>query len=92
MEKHEALLENYLVNYVFKNLFPFGPQKSRVLEPRNVYAEFNLMVIHFSLIKSLLIGLAGYHRESFGVTHVIALIQAFAKTVWKRCAHSSFSQ
>ena len=81
MEQHQALLENYLVNYVFKTLFPFGPQQSRLLDPRSIYEELCLLVIHFSLIKTLLIGLSGYHRESFCRQHVVALIQSFAKTI-----------
>ena len=81
MEQHEVLLENYLVNYVFKKLFPFGPQQGRLLESRSIYEEFCLLVIHFSLIKTLLIGLAGTYRDSFTRQHAAALIQSFAKTI-----------
>ena len=81
MEQHEVLLENYLVNYVFKNLFPFGPQQGRLCEPRSICEELNLLILHFSLIKTLLIGQAGYHRDSFNRQHVAALIQSFAKTI-----------
>lgn len=81
MEKHEYILENYLVNYVFKNLFPFGPQKSLYFEQKSIYTEYILMALHYSLIKTLLIGLAGYHRENFNTQHVAALIQSFAKTI-----------
>ena len=81
MERHEALLENYLVNYVFKTLFPFGPQQGRLLESRSIYEEFCLLVINFSLIKTLLIGLAGTYRDSFTRLHAAQLIQSFAKTI-----------
>lgn len=81
MEKHEYILENYLVNYVFKNLFPFGPQKSMVYEQRSIYTECTLLVLHYSLIKTLLIGMAGYHRENFCVRHVVKLIQTFGKAI-----------
>ena len=81
MEKHEYILENYLVNYVFKNLFPFGPQKNNLFEQRSVYTEYTLLVLHYSMIKTLLIGMAGYYRKDFGVKQVVKLIQTFAKTI-----------
>lgn len=81
MEQHEVLFENYLENYVYKNLFPFGPQQGRLLESRSISEELYLLVTHFSLIKTLLIGLAGYHRDSFNRQHVVQLIQSFAKTI-----------
>ncbi|MFK0524697.1 flagellin lysine-N-methylase [Paenibacillus illinoisensis] len=72
MNEHEYILENYLVNYVFKNLFPFGKKK--------LYNDFVMLVVHYSMIKLHLIGMAGYHK---GLTTelVIKLIQSFAKTV-----------
>jgi lysine-N-methylase len=81
MEKHEYILENYLVNYVFKNLFPFGPQKSIFFEQRSIYAEYTLLALHYSMIKTLLIGIAGYHRNDFSAKHAVKLIQTFAKTI-----------
>lgn len=73
MKEHEYILENYLVNYVFKNLFPFTGEKS-------LFDAYMMLVIHYSLIKLHLIGMAGYHE---GLTDelVIKLIQSFAKTV-----------
>lgn len=73
MQEHEYILENYLVNYVFKNLFPFTAEKS-------VFDSYMMLVIHYSLIKMHLIGIAGYQK---GLTDeaVIKLIQSFAKTV-----------
>jgi lysine-N-methylase len=81
MKNHEYILENYLVNYVFKNLFPFGPQKSIFYEQRSIYTEYTLLVLHYSMIKTLLIGMAGYHRKDFSTKHVVKLIQTFAKTI-----------
>lgn len=81
MEKHEYILENYLVNYVFQNLFPFGPQKSILLEKKSIYTEYTLLVLHYSMIKTLLIGMAGYHKKDFGGKHVVKLIQTFAKMI-----------
>ncbi|SFM29064.1 hypothetical protein [Pelosinus propionicus] len=81
MENHEYILENYIVNYVYKNLFPLGPQESILYEQRSIYTEYTVLVLHYSMIRTLLIGMAGYHREGFRVKHVIKLIQTFAKAI-----------
>lgn len=70
--EHEYILENYLVNYTFKNLFPIK---------RDVFEEYIVLVVHFALIKMHLIGMMGYHRKAFSVEHVIKLIQSFSRTV-----------
>lgn len=75
LSKHEYVLENYLVNYVFKNLFPFSTQKN------SVYEEFVLLTVHYSMIKLHLIGMAGYHKEKFSLDHVIKLIYSFGRAI-----------
>ncbi len=74
IREHEYILENYLVNYIFKNLFP-------VRNSNFVFDEYVMLVIHYSMIKLQLIGMAGYHQNSFNTNHVLKLIQSFAKTV-----------
>lgn len=71
---HEYILENYLVNYVFKNIFPLNGQK-------HVFDNYVMLIVHHSMIKMLLIGMAGFHKENFNTDHVIKLIQSFAKTI-----------
>ena len=73
MENYEYIMENYIVNYVFKRLFPFEDSLS-------VFESYVLLVVHYSLIKLHLIGMSSYHN---GLTTelVIKLIQSFAKTV-----------
>ena len=73
MREHEYILENYLVNYVFKNLFPFTAEKS-------VFDSYMMLIIHYALIKMLLIGVAGYYK-GLNDEIVIKLIQSFVKTV-----------
>ena len=80
------ILENYLVNYVFKNLFPFGPQKGAYqkmiyMVPKSIFTEYTLLVFHYVLIKSLLIGCAGFHQQNFGPERVVRLFHTFAKNV-----------
>lgn len=73
MSQHEYIMENYLVNYVFKNIFPFTGEKT-------IFDSYMMLILHYSLIKMHLIGMAGFHK---GLTTelVIKLIQSFAKTV-----------
>ncbi|MEH7302496.1 hypothetical protein V7110_19775, partial [Neobacillus drentensis] len=66
------ILENYLVNYVFKNLFPFVKN--------NMFEDYVMLIIHYSIIKLHLIGMAGYHN-GLTIELVIKLIQSFSKTV-----------
>ncbi|MCT4508866.1 MAG: hypothetical protein N4A48_08905 [Tepidibacter sp.] len=75
MNEKEYILENYLVNYVFENQFPFVDINSTVFE------NYVMMVIHYSLIKLNLIGMIGYHKESFCDEHIVKLIQSLAKNV-----------
>ena len=74
MEQYEHILEHYLVNYVFRTLFPFGDGKS-------VFEHYVMMIIDLSLLKTLLIGMSSFHREQFSVEHVIKAIQTFSKVV-----------
>lgn len=73
MRHHEYLLENYLVNFVFKDLFPAA-------EGQNVFDAYMMLVIRYALIKLHLIGI-GMNREGLTVETVTSFIQAFSKTV-----------
>lgn len=74
MVEHEYILENYLVNYVFKNLVPISEEKE-------VFNSYGMMILHYALIKMHLIGIAGFHKENFSIDHVLKLIQSFAKLI-----------
>ena len=73
MGEHEYIMENYLVNHVYKNLFPFNDEKS-------LFDSYMMMVLHFALIKMHLIGMGAYHK-GLTLELVIELIQSLAKTV-----------
>lgn len=73
MSEHEYILENYLVNHIFRNLFPFTGEK-------DLFDNYVMMVVHYALIKMHLIGMAAFHQGLTGEL-VIKLIQSFAKTV-----------
>jgi len=84
MSRHEYMLENYLVNNAFKLLFPFGSQgMNRVLNvegPRAVPVHYMLLTSYFSIIKTMLIGLAGNRGAAFGAEDVIRGVQLCSKT------------
>ncbi len=85
MSEHEYMLEHYLVSYVYRTLFPLGPQESnRELSlhhtANSIRDECLLMLVHYGIIQTILIGLAGFHQAGFGAGHVIQLIQSFSKT------------
>jgi lysine-N-methylase len=80
-ERHPHVLENYLLNYVYRTLFPFGREASAHHTPQSIFGEYILMVTQFVLIKGLLIGMAGRYREEFGEAHVVKLVQSFSKAV-----------
>ncbi|NFR86491.1 MULTISPECIES: flagellin lysine-N-methylase [unclassified Clostridium] len=67
------ILENYLVNYVFKNTFPFSNEKS-------IFDEYMMLVIHYSLIKMHLIGVGAFHK-GLSDELVVKVIQSIAKTI-----------
>ena len=83
-DRNPHVLENYLVNYAFRTLFPFGRKQpdqtitidTDAAEIRNAYT---VLVVHFAMIRTLLIGLAGWYGESFGMDHVIELVQSYTK-------------
>jgi lysine-N-methylase len=85
MSRHEYVLENYLVNYVHRTLFPLGPQESsRKLSLTNIATSIRdqclLMFTHYAILQTVLIGVAGRHGGQFDLKHVIRVIQSSAKT------------
>lgn len=79
IQGHPFILENYLVNHVFKTRFPFGVNSRG--EPNTPQNEFLVMSVLFAAINGLLIGIAGHNREGFATTHMVKLVQSFSKAV-----------
>ena len=85
VSRHEHALENYLVNYAFRTLFPFGrkdpDQKLAITVERvSIWNEYTLLVTHYAMIRTLLIGMSGLFGEALGVDHLVRLIQSYTKT------------
>lgn len=73
MKDHEYIYENYLVNYMFKTLFPISKM--------NLLDTYIDVVVHFAIIKMNLIGLCGHYKQDMDIDNVINLIQSFVKVV-----------
>jgi lysine-N-methylase len=74
MQRHEYMLEHYLVNLVFKGLFPFNGDGG-------LFENYVKVVVQYALLRTYLIGLSGYHKEQFDTGHVLKLLQSFSKTI-----------
>lgn len=73
MKDKEYILENYLVNFVFEDLFPAS-------ESINPFEAYGMLVIRYTLLKFHLIGIGGFRK---GLTEkvVAELIQVFSKAI-----------
>jgi lysine-N-methylase len=79
------VLENYLVAYAFKTLFPFGSKSlNRMLAEHrfahSVTHKYQLMVVDYMVIDTLLAGLAVSRGSCFGIADALKLIQSATKT------------
>jgi lysine-N-methylase len=84
MNRHQHILEHYLVNYAYKTLFPIGlpetnrrRQNDRVSSP--IAAQYMMMIVHYAVTRAMLIGMAGFHQSAFGLDHVLKTIQSCTK-------------
>lgn len=77
--RYPHILENYLVNAMFRRQFPFGLKDGEIDAAPSPAREFALLATQFALIKGLLIGVAGFYRERFSTAHVVHTVQAASK-------------
>lgn len=79
LEKHPYLLENYLINYVFRSRFPYGVDGGG--NPSTPLTDFLLMCILYTLVRDLLVGGSGLYRENLNAGHLVKIVQSVAKSV-----------
>ena len=77
--RHPHIMENYLINTIFRCQFPFGREGMRKEASVSMTREFALLSAQFALMRGLLIGVAGFHREKFSTEHVVHTVQAASK-------------
>ena len=71
-EKYNYIIENYLVNHLFKNTFPLTKRN-------NIFAEYIYLCIYYALIKFNLIGLS--NEKELEKEEIIEFIQKFSKGI-----------
>lgn len=72
MQNHSYILENYLVNMIFKNLIPY--------DKASFSESYMMVVIHVMLVKIHMIGLASYKKE-MAVDDVLLCIQQIGRAI-----------
>jgi lysine-N-methylase len=81
---HEHVLENYLVNYIFRTVFPYRsrlPEQKFAIDSSRKSMRHSLVLLatHYAIIRAMLIGMAGLHRESLSTEHAVKLVQSYSK-------------
>ncbi|MGL4874042.1 MAG: flagellin lysine-N-methylase [Clostridium sp.] len=71
IEKNEYIIENYLVNYVFKSCFPF--------DENEVFESYIMFVIHYIIFKLHLIGCCA-HRRGMDSKECVEVFQVVSRT------------
>lgn len=71
--KYSYILENYLVNFIYNNMFPFN-------EVMSFFDSYMMLIIRFSFIRFYLVGLYLYNKEERD-KNIVELIQVFSKTI-----------
>ncbi len=80
-DRFPFILENYLLNYMFQNLFPYGLGGSPDFAPLSMFGEYIRMTTQFAWINALLVGIAGRYKEAFAGEHVVHTVQSFTRAV-----------
>lgn len=70
--EHQYILENYVVHYIFTNVFPYNG--------KTILEAYEDIIINYQLIKALLIGLASYNGK-LTVEDAVLAIQSYTKAV-----------
>lgn len=69
MKDYEYIYENYLVTYMFKNIFPANC--------KSLFDSYLNILIHFAILKMNLVGLCGYYKDNINSENVLNLIQSY---------------
>ncbi len=87
--RNPDVLENYLINLVVLNRFPFGRAADssagesatfgQIVFAPSKSREFKRLAAQFALTRGILIGVAGHYRERFAPEHVVHTVQAVSR-------------
>jgi lysine-N-methylase len=81
---HEHLFENYLVNYIFRTVFPYRrklPDQRFAIDSgrESLKNALLLLSIHYAIVRTLFIGMAALYKDNLSVDHFIKLVQSYSK-------------
>ena len=73
INENQYIFENYLVNFIYKNLFPFSEKES-------IFDGYMMLLTRYSFIRFYLTGRYLYGKDE-SKESAVAFIQAFSKTI-----------
>lgn len=73
LEKHNYIFENYLVNFIYNNMFPFSQNDS-------MFDGYLMLLERFSFIRFYLVGKYIVNKDDCR-DNIISFIQVFSKTI-----------
>jgi lysine-N-methylase len=77
--RHPHILENLLVNAIFRDAFPFGKTLTSAGGEPEPAKAFAMLAIQFALIKGMLIGVAGARGNRFTAADVVKVVQTASR-------------
>jgi lysine-N-methylase len=83
-ESHEHLLENYLINYIFRTVFPYRtklPGQKFAIDSSGVSMRnsFALLSVHYAIVRTVLVGMAALYKDNLTADHAVKLVQSYSK-------------
>lgn len=73
MDKYTYIFENYLVNFIYNNMFPFNEKES-------IFDGYIMLLMRYSFIRFYLVG-KYINRENDSKEEIVRFIQVFSKTI-----------
>jgi lysine-N-methylase len=84
MRRNEHLLENFLISYVFRTLFPYRrrqPDQTFAIDfnKESMRNAFLALSAHYAIIRTVLVGMAALHKNELCVEHAVKLVQSYSR-------------
>jgi lysine-N-methylase len=84
LRRHEHLLENYLITYIFRTVFPYRskqPGRAFTIDAsrESMRHSFVLLAVHYAIIRAMLIGMAAQYKNNLSIQHAVKLVQSYSK-------------
>jgi lysine-N-methylase len=85
LRRYPHVLENYLINYIFRTVFPYRrklPDRKFAIDSgrESLRNAFLLLAVHYAIVRTLLIGMAALYKDNLSVDRVVKLVQSYSKT------------